>query len=522
MKTSSTKTLLLLAALSGAVASARAQGTAFTYQGRLNLNGTPANGSYDVRFIPFNASDGGSQTGVIVTNRATPVVDGIFTTTLDLQDLSFFGTNHWIEIAVRTNGTGGFVTLSPRQPITPVPQAMVSSTAVTALSLADVTAYNFVIPRSGSCIGGGYDNTNLAHLSVIGGGGNNSVKDTYSFLGGGYYNIIENGSATLMGGENNFVSGYLATMGGGYRNTNSSYAATLAGGYENLARARYTTIAGGERNWAFGQHSAIGGGYGNVTSNYTATVPGGYRNVASGLYSFAAGQRAQALHSGSFVWADDAGSTHASTGDNQFCIRARGGVQLAPNTGLQFANNSRQKINLWGTDFGIGIQAGVQYARTGGGFAWYQGGSHADDSYNPGNGGFRLMSLDGNGLFVNNTFVSLSDRRAKAGFTPIDPRDVLEKVAALPITRWHYTNAPATTHLGPVAQDFHAAFGLGLDDKSIATVDADGVALAAIQGLNRKLTDEVQRQDREIKGLQRSLSELRSLVESGHRQLDQK
>ena len=64
-------------------------------------------------------------------------------------------------------------------------------------------------------------------------------------------------------------------------------------------------------------------------------------------------------------------------------------------------------------------------------------------------------------------------------------------MAALPITRWNFKGDAATPHVGPMAQDFHAAFALGADDKHIATVDADGVALAAIQGLNEKVNSEV-------------------------------
>jgi len=60
----------------------------------------------------------------------------------------------------------------------------------------------------------------------------------------------------------------------------------------------------------------------------------------------------------------------------------------------------------------------------------------------------------------------------------------------LPISQWSFKGDPQITHLGPMAQDFHAAFGLGTDDRHIATVDADGVALAAIQGLNQKLERE--------------------------------
>jgi hypothetical protein len=83
-----------------------------------------------------------------------------------------------------------------------------------------------------------------------------------------------------------------------------------------------------------------------------------------------------------------------------------------------------------------------------------------------------------------------SDRNLKENFRAVDAQEVLAKVAALPLTRWNYKASPGEEHIGPVAQDFHAAFGLGTDDKHIATVDADGVALAAIQGLNRKLETE--------------------------------
>ncbi len=89
-----------------------------------------------------------------------------------------------------------------------------------------------------------------------------------------------------------------------------------------------------------------------------------------------------------------------------------------------------------------------------------------------------------------------SDRNSKENFAPVNPAEVLDKVAALPITRWNYKDDPSAEHLGPVAQDFQAAFGLGSDDKSITTVDADGVALTAIQGLNSKVEakdDEIRR-----------------------------
>jgi trimeric autotransporter adhesin len=83
-----------------------------------------------------------------------------------------------------------------------------------------------------------------------------------------------------------------------------------------------------------------------------------------------------------------------------------------------------------------------------------------------------------------------SDRNVKTDFTAVDTTELLEKVAALPIQSWRYKHDQATRHISPVAQDFHAAFQVGTDDKHIATVDADGVALAAIQGLHQKVEQE--------------------------------
>src|ERR1039457_2311090 len=85
-----------------------AQGTAFTYNGRLNAGGGPANGSYDLSFTLFPASSGGTQAAAPVTNAATAVTNGLFTVTLDFGIGVFNGTSYWLQIGVRTNGNGSF------------------------------------------------------------------------------------------------------------------------------------------------------------------------------------------------------------------------------------------------------------------------------------------------------------------------------------------------------------------------------------------------------------------------------
>ena len=96
-----------------------------------------------------------------------------------------------------------------------------------------------------------------------------------------------------------------------------------------------------------------------------------------------------------------------------------------------------------------------------------------------------------------------------------DPRDILARVAALPVTQWSYRNEPGVRRIGPVAQDFHAAFGLGSNDKTIATGDESGVALAAIQGLRQMMQDKeatIQSQQQELATLREELDALKRAV----------
>ncbi len=119
---------MLLTSLLIVGANAHAQGTGFTYQGRLNDGTNPANGSFDLSFTLFDAAETGIQQGGSLTHAATVVNNGLFIVTLDFGN-QFPGANRWLEIAVRTNGGGGFVTLNPRQALTPTPYAILAGKA---------------------------------------------------------------------------------------------------------------------------------------------------------------------------------------------------------------------------------------------------------------------------------------------------------------------------------------------------------------------------------------------------------
>jgi hypothetical protein len=125
----------------------------------------------------------------------------------------------------------------------------------------------------------------------------------------------------------------------------------------------------------------------------------------------------------------------------------------------------------------------------------------------------RLLA-NSTGVTVNGTFSNQSDRNAKQDFAPIDPSEILEKVAGLPLSEWSYKDDPATRHVGPMGQDFYSAFNIGTDEKHIAPLDEGGVALAAIQGLNQKLTEELKRRDAENAELKARLSALEKHVAS--------
>jgi hypothetical protein len=329
-------------------------------------------------------------------------------------------------------------------------------------------------------IAGGHNNLATNLYATVGGGAINEANDIAATVGGGTWNAASGGSATVGGGYGNTASGENATVGGGRVNTATGGAATVGGGSNNTATADYAavgggyfnsssgvaaTVGGGRGNHSDGYRSTIGGGYGNVATNNYSTVPGGYSNTAAGDYSFAAGQSANATNDGAFVWSSSFST--GSWGNYTFTVRAHGGARF---------------YTASGTGTGVQLSAG------------------------------------------GNSWGAISDRNVKENFQPVNVRALLAKVAALPVTTWNLKSQPATIrHIGAMAQDFAAAFGVGEDDRHITTSDADGVALAAIQGLYEELTEYkflsaqvLKARDERIADLEKRLADLeRRLIEGG-------
>ncbi len=391
--------------------------------------------------------------------------------------------------------------------------------------------------------------SNVVGAVIAGGGALNSVSANFGTIGGGFNNTIRTnaGLSTISGGSDNTMQSNagLSTIGGGSHHTIRASYSTIGGGYQNSIQtgAGDSTICGGADNLIQpgASEATIGGGFFNGISGSYGVVPGGDGNNA-GASSFAAGHRAKANHTGSFVWADSTDADFATSADNQFLIRAAGGVGIGTGTPSarlhvhgDYSNTGAGGFMLDASDsanpevYALRINPFV----VGGGAVGYQfqtksavGGTNVPLTFDhAGRVGIGTTSpteklhVAGN-ILATGTITPNSDRNAKTGFAPVDASAVLEKVALLPIQQWRFkTEEEGVKHVGPMAQDFHAAFGVGTDDKHIATVDADGVALAAIQGLNEKLTDELKRRDAENAELKQELVELRKLVQQVNEKL---
>jgi len=207
---------------------------------------------------------------------------------------------------------------------------------------------NRVTDNYGTVAGGynnraGDDDADLgdAYASTVGGGGCNTAQGGCSTVGGGYGNIASGELSTVGGGSYNTASFDFSTVSGGENNSANHEYTTIGGGQSNTASAWCSTISGGQLNTVSGTNAAVGGGFQNSAQGAYSTVPGGNSNTAQGDYSFAAGRRAKANHQGAFVWADSQDADFVSSANDQFLIRAQGGV------GIGTADTSGTLLNIY-------------------------------------------------------------------------------------------------------------------------------------------------------------------------------
>ncbi len=288
-----------------------------SYQGYLTDDGgQPIDGTADLTFGIYAAMTGGSALWGESQNNV-PVNDGYFTVMLGsvtpLSAATFSDPNRFLQITV---DSGGGVVELPRQQFTAVPYAL---QAANAWSLNGNSGTDPATHKLGT--------TDAVSLTLV-------MSDTavlrfdpaYNYIGDFVPNITANPfintietnvyGSVIGGGRGNVIGGDSATVGGGEYNSATGFNATVGGGASNYAAGRFATVGGGAFNDADGDYATVGGGFGNK---------------AAGDYSYAAGRRAKANHSGTFVWADSTFADFASTGPDQFLIRADGGMGVGTN-----------------------------------------------------------------------------------------------------------------------------------------------------------------------------------------------
>ncbi len=441
-------------ALAVAIAAALAgpaQAEQFSYHGSLSTATGPASGSHDLRLTLYSAESGGRVLAGPVNLYGVEVRDGSFSTSVDFGAAA--GAGGWLAVAVRA-GNGEWETLEGRSAVEPAASSCPGSWAL------DGNAGN----PSGSYLG---------------------TADTEEVR------IKQNSSTAiwLRGGAAVELSPYL----------------------------------------------------GAVTPGPSATSIG-FSSGAAGAFSFAGGFNSLANHAGSFVWGDrNSSGLFQDSASDQFIVGAKGGVGINTANATDGTSPLDRTLTLAPRDG----QAGVSFAmRNAGGAEWYF--THLIDamlfSYRKGgtsnmaimfgaNNSIGLLGAissaaqpfkvgtnasTGNGAYLSpgGTWTNASSRFFKQDFASIDAGEVLSKLAAMPIQTWSYLNGTLDgRHLGPVAEDFATAFGLGNDSQHISTVDANGVALVAIQGLNSKVDSRVGQLEAENAALRTRLDELAAQVE---------
>jgi hypothetical protein len=411
-------------------------------------------------------------------------------------------------------------------------------------------ATNEATASGGATIGGGGDNTVGAQFGTVGGGRNNTARSGFDYgtISGGTSNVVDGASATVGGGQENNAVGKATTVAGGWNNAATAVDATVAGGKDNTASGDVATVAGGIDNTASAQYAAVGGGRDHVVSGTgataaggldheiagdIATVAGGFDNIADGKGATIGGGEDNVAKSG-FDYGTISGGTsnmviatyatvgggeaNVVTSGSEYGTIAGGGGNAVTGTGGTIPGGLSNKATTFAFAAGANARADA--------FGSYVWADTATDSNNdvlpasatsgPGptgvdtfhvrcTGGARFISeVDNDGIPTNGvklaandgTWQSLSARAAKTDIEPVAGPDVLSRVEDLPVSTWRYDGQDESVrHMGPMAGDFHDAFGLGTDEETVAALDLSGVALAAIKGLSREVDAKADRID---------------------------
>lgn len=379
-----------------------------------------------------------------------------------------------------------------------------------------------------SFIGAGLDNHTLSAYTAISAGRNNATEGYASFIGAGQsHKIDEQGDcAAIVAGSHDTLSGDYSFIGTAYKSTISDDYSFIGAGYENTVSTKYSVIVSGYRNDVHtSDHGFIGSGVNNTVSGRFGTIVGGsnndavgYASFAHGLYStagngstvdtaaIAMGVRAQAFGDGSIALGYEALTAH----DYSVAL----GLLSEANAYQSYAFGVRARANHVGSVvIGATNNTSLADSISSGGVSQIvmmaERGLYITNEFGAGVYNSSRLINTSSGAYLTNggTWTNSSDEALKTNITPIDNAEVLEKIRALNITRWQYiADEDGAQHIGPMAQDFYAAFELGSDNKSISTIDPAGVALAGIQELAKE-NEELKAEVAELKALVQELLE---------------
>ena len=485
----------------------RAQTTTFTYQGRVQDNGTNYTGNGQFKFALLVATNTSSQ---------------------PIASINYAGSlgNLNVESVTVNYGGSGYVT-APAVTFTggepnPTGYATISGGSVTAITVTSGGNYPFT-GGTGIIITIAPPPNNFTNLAVWSNDGTTGI----GIIPAGSVTVgVTNGLFTVNLGDPT-ITGMAALPAAVFNQTSVQLQAWFNDGVngflpfptQTLTPAPYATIAA-SANALNGSLPLAQLPAGTVTNGSSGvSLTGSFSGNGSGLTALpaavaltTAGQTFTGRNS--FNQGIGVGTTATLEGDflvntNTYLfahpVYLRGDDGSDHNHGLAYCGPTVNNFSptvlpdgpvLWG--FGGGV-LGVM-----------NGGAHA------------VLTWTNGGVYVNGGFAYSSDRNVKSGFAPVDAREILDRVAALPVTSWNYTNNLAARHIGPMAQDFHAAFQVNGDvDNLINVGDETGVALAAIQGLNQKLEEKetriqeqearIQEQDTEIGELQAKAAQMDAL-----------
>jgi hypothetical protein len=291
--------------------------------------------------------------------------------------------------------------------------------------------YNEVIGGKAR-FGPSVSNTGIDAFSA---GNSNDAFGDYSTIGGGRAHEVHNQYGTISGGFQCEVAGDYGFVGGGQVCQASGTAATVAGGWLNTASGFYSAVLGGAFNQATGMYGAVCGGSQHINQGQYSTVIGGNGDTLSDEANYSA-----AFGQGVVIWED--------------------------HTVVFFDSLASGRIGI-----NRDSKSGVDYP------------VHVGTNTSNGNGAH---------LTAGGTWTNGSSRTFKENFQSLDSRKLLTRISELPVEAWNYRGTDER-HIGPVAEDFVAAFDVGTvredntrDDKYLSPGDVAGVALAGVKEIIRE------------------------------------